>query len=81
MTVLCVFKEGERFPRPLKFKIMDAGEEKTVEVAEITNMQDMGAGGMARIEYTCSSPGSRGKIRYKLKYYYEKGSWELERTQ
>lgn len=79
MVVLAVFRENERFPRPLKFKITENGEEKTVDVAEISNMREMGAGGMSRVEYTCSSPGARGKIQYTLSYYYNTGRWELRR--
>ena len=79
MDVLAVFKEGKRHPTPLRFKITEFGEEKTVEVAEILKEEDVGAGGVARIEYTCVSAGSRGKIQYKLCYYYNKGSWELRR--
>ena len=80
MTVYAIFKDGDRCPTPLKSKISEGGEEKTVDVGKVLNVQQLGAGGMSRFEYTCESPGTRGLIRYKLNYYYTKGSWSIERT-
>ena len=80
MTVLTVFRDEYRNPRPLRFKITEDGEEKTVEVSDILKEENVGAGGMSRIEYTCQSAGSRGLIRYKLLYYYKTGKWSIVRA-
>lgn len=80
MDVLVAFRENTRYPEPLRFKLREDGEEKTVSVGRILDVQDIGAGGMARLEYKCASPGTRGEIRYKLMYYYNKGTWGLERS-
>ena len=79
MDVLVVFRENAKYPEPLKFKIREDGEEKTVNVGKILDLQDNGAGGMARLEYTCISPGARGDIKYRLLFYYNKGTWALEK--
>lgn len=79
MTVLTVFSDEYRYPRPLRFKIIEDGEEKTVEVSDVIKEENVGAGGMSRIEYTCQSAGSRGLIKYKLLYYYNKGRWSILR--
>ena len=79
MDVLAVFKEGEKWPHPIKFTVKEDGEEKTVDVGEVLGVKDVGAGGVARAEYTCTSMGARGKIKYLLIYYYRRGAWELKR--
>ena len=79
MTVLTVFRDEYRYPRPLRFKIVEEGEEKTVDVSDILKEENVGAGGMSRIEYTCQSAGSRGLIKYKLLYYYNTGKWSILR--
>ena len=79
MTVLAVFKDESRYPLPIRFKITEDGEEKTVEVTDLLKEENVGAGGMSRIEYTCQSAGSRGMIKYKLLYYYNTGKWSIVR--
>ena len=77
MNVLAVFRDEYRHPRPIRFKIIEDGEEKTVEVKDILKEEDVGAGGVSRIEYTCQSDGVRGLIKYKLLYYYNTGKWSI----
>lgn len=77
MNVLAVFKDEYRHPRPIRFKLTEDGEEKTVEVKDILKIEDVGAGGVSRIEYTCQSAGVRGLIKYKLLYYYNTGKWSI----
>ena len=79
MTVPTVSYSFEH-PRPLRFKITEDGEEKTVEVSDILKVENLGAGGMSRIEYTCQSAGARGLIKYKLLYYYKSGRWSIVRV-
>lgn len=79
MKVLVVFRDEYRNPRPIRFKITEDGEEKTVEVKDILKEEDVGAGGVSRIEYTCQSAGAKGLIRYKLLYYYNIGKWSITR--
>lgn len=78
VDVLAAFDIGSSWPRPLKFKILENGIKKTVNISEINDIRDLGAGGMARYEYTCRSAGSSGPITYRLMYYYTKGTWEIE---
>lgn len=79
MKVLVVFHDEYRYPHPIRFKITEEGEEKTVEVKDILKQENVGAGGVSRIEYTCQSAGSRGMIKYKLLYYYNTGKWSIVR--
>ena len=79
MNVLAVFRDEYRHPLPLRFKIIEDGEEKVVEVSDILKEENVGAGGMSRIEYTCQSAGARGVIKYKLLYYYNTGKWSISR--
>ena len=79
VDVLAAFDTGASYPRPIRFKVYENGIKKTVDVSEILNVEDLGAGGMMRYEYTCRSQGARGPIEYRLKYYYMKSNWTLER--
>ena len=79
VDVLVAFEDGTKCPRPLRFKILENGIKKTVEVSEVTGTEWLGAGGMSRIEYTCRSAGRNGAIPYRLLYYYRECRWEIER--
>lgn len=79
LAVLAVFKDEYRYPRPIRFKLTEDGEEKTVEVKDILKVENLGAGGVSRVEYTCQSAGVRGMIKYKLLYYYNTGKWSIVR--
>ena len=78
IDALVVFEQGAAYPKPVRFKIMENGVKKAVDITEIVDVQDLGAGGMIRREYTCRSAGRNGPIEYRLLYYYTKGSWEIE---
>lgn len=78
VDVLASFDIGSDIPRPIRFKILENGVKKAVDVSEITNTERLGAGGMVRIEYSCRSAGRSGQIEYKLLYYYAKGAWDIE---
>lgn len=78
VDVLAAFDTGSDIPRPIRFKILENGIKKPVDVTEVINTERLGAGGMVRIEYTCRSAGQNGPMQYRLMYYYTKGSWEIE---
>ena len=77
VDVLAAFNTDSDIPRPVRFKILENGIKKPVDVTEIINTERLGAGSMVRIEYTCRSAGRNGPVSYKLMYYYAKGSWEI----
>lgn len=79
VDVLAIFEEDQKYPKPVRFKVLEGGIKKSVAVLEIRNVEWLGAGGMSRIEYTCSSQGRNGSIEYKLLYYYRVCRWEIER--
>lgn len=78
VDVLAAFDIGARYPRPIRFKIIENGVKKTVQVDTVSDIRDAGAGGMIRHEYSCRSAGRNGPIEYKLMFYYTKGTWEIE---
>lgn len=78
IDVFAAFAVGASVPRPVQFKILENGIKKTVDVSEVLKIENLGAGGMIRHEYTCRSAGRNGPIEYRLLYYYTKGTWEIE---
>ena len=78
IDVLASFEAGSPYPRPVRFKLLVNGVKKAVDVSEIRDTKQLGAGGMSRIEYDCVSPGYNGPIEYTLMYYFQKAVWEIE---
>ena len=78
VDVLAVFDIGAMSPRPIRFKVLEHGIKTTVKVTDINNIEWIGAGGMTRIVYDCTSVNAGRHIDYKLHYFYRECRWELE---
>ena len=78
VDVLAVFDIGAVSPRPIRFKVLEHGIKTTVRVTDIRNIEWLGAGGVTRIEYECTTVSEGRHIDYKLLYFYREGRWELE---
>lgn len=81
VDVLAVFDIGARSPRPLRFKVLEHGIKTTVKVTEIRNIEWLGAGGVTRIEYDCTTVCEGHHIFYKLLYFYRECRWEIQMEQ
>lgn len=76
VDVLAAFDIGRRDPRPIRFKFLEGGEKKTVEVYSELSREYIG---MDRIDYECNSLSSRGNLLvYKLSYYRSNSRWVIE---
>ncbi len=78
VDVLAVFDIGANSPRPIRFKILEHGIKNTVRVSDIKNIEWLGAGGVTRIQYDCSSVCEGRRIDYQLLYYYRECRWEIQ---
>jgi hypothetical protein len=78
VDVLAVFDIGALSPRPIRFKVLERGIKTTVKVTDIRNIEWLGAGGVTRIEYDCTSVSNGHSVDYKLLYFYRECRWELE---
>lgn len=78
VDVLAVFDIGAVSPRPIRFKVLEHGIKTTVRVTDIRNIEWLGAGGVTRIEYDCTTVSNGRHIYYKLLYFYNECKWELE---
>lgn len=77
VDVLAVFDIGAASPRPIRFKVLEHGIKTTVRVTDISNIEWLGAGGVTRIEYDCTTVSNGRHIEYKLLYFYNECRWEL----
>ena len=67
VSVLAVFNIGSKDPKPVKFKVIEEGDKKTVNVYSVLGKEYIG---MDRIDYECNSLSERENlINYKLSYY------------
>ncbi len=78
VDVLAVFDIGALSPRPIRFKVLEHGIKTTVKVTDIRNIEWIGAGGVKRIEYDCSTVSEGRHIDYKLLYFYNECRWEVQ---
>ena len=78
VDVLAVFDIGAVSPRPIRFKVLERGIKTSVRVTDISNIEWLGAGGVTRIEYECTTVSEGRHVDYKLLYFYRECRWELE---
>ena len=75
VSVLVAYEIGKRDPRPMRFKLIEDGSTRTVDVYSVLNKEYIG---MDRIDYECNSLSSRGNlIVYKLSFYRKEGKWVI----
>ena len=76
VSVLAVFNIGSKDPKPVRFKVIEEGEKKPVNVYSVLSKEYIG---MDRIDYECNSLSERGNlINYKLSYYRSNCRWVIE---
>ena len=78
VDVIAIFESGKAIPRPLRFRLIETGEKISVNVDQIRQVENLGAGFVKRFEYNCISAGQRGEIKYKLMYFTNDGKWMIE---
>lgn len=80
IDVIAVFDKAVSFPKPLRFKIYDRGQWKSVNVDRIYNTEWMRKDGKVQIVYSCGSKSRNNQmINYKLMYIQQEIRWEMER--
>lgn len=73
VEVLTIYEIGKRDPKPIRFKLVENGIQKTVDVYSVLGKEYIG---MNRLDYECNSLSSKGNlIIYKLSYYRNEGKW------
>lgn len=77
VDVMAVFEQGNRNPRPIKFRLIENGINLTVDVFQVLGSEHIGT---RRLDYECNSLSSKGNLLvYKLQYYREDGRWVIEK--
>lgn len=73
---MAVFERGSPLPRPVKFRLVEGGEKRTVDVFQIMGGEYIGT---QKYVYDCNSLSSKGNvINYKLSYFRREGRWLIE---
>ncbi len=73
VEVLTIYEIGKREPKPIRFKLVENGEKKTIDVYSELGREYIG---MNRLDYECNSLSSKGSlIVYKLSYYRNEGGF------
>lgn len=79
IDVIVIFDKAVSIPRPLRFKIYDSGQWKSVNVDRIYNSEWIRKDGKVQIEYRCGSKSRRGRmINYSLRYVQQEVRWEMD---
>lgn len=79
IDVIVIFDKAVSIPRPLRFKIYETGQWKSVNVDRIYNSEWVRKDGKVQIVYSCGSKSRNGQmINYKLMYIQQEIRWEME---
>lgn len=79
IDVIVIFDKAVSIPRPLRFKIYDSGQWKSVNVDRIYNSEWIRKDGKVQIEYRCGSKSRNGRmINYSLRYVQQEVRWEMD---
>jgi hypothetical protein len=79
IDVIVIFDKAVSIPKPLRFKIYDRGQWKSVNVDRIYNSEWVRKDGKVQIVYSCGSKSCNGQmINYKLMYIQQEVRWEME---
>ncbi len=79
IDVIVIFDKAVSIPKPLRFKIYDSGQWKSVNVDRIYNSEWIRKDGKVQIEYRCGSKSRSGRmINYSLRYVQQEVRWEMD---
>lgn len=79
IDVIAIFDKAVSIPKPIRFKIYDIGQWKSVNVDRIYNTEWIRRDGKVQIEYSCGSKSRNGQmINYKLMYIQQEIRWEMK---
>ena len=79
VDVIAIFDKMIKEPKPVRFKIYESGQWKSVNVERIFNVEWMRLDGKVQIVYNCASSSSSGQmISYKLRYIQQEIRWEMD---
>ena len=79
VDVIAIFDKMMREPKPVRFKIYDKRQWKSVNVERIFNIEWMRLDGKVQIVYNCASRSCNGQmINYKLRFIHQDIRWEME---